>query len=417
MADLNSDTGNGASTMKCDVGVIGAGPYGLAAVIHLRRAGVDAKVFGPAMSFWRTMPKGMNLRSNWAASNIAEPKGELSLSAFERSAGVSIAEPIPLDRFIDYGLWVQDRAAPDLDGRTVRAVDRTQEHFRLTLEDGEAVSANRLVVACGIGCFAWRPAQFAGLPSELVSHTSEHDDPRSFAGGQVAIVGGGQSALEWAALLQEVGAEVEVFARSSRLAWIRGMKKRLGPIGPVVYAPTDVGPLWYSRLVAAPDTFRRLPRRAQDRIAQRCIRPAGAGWLVPRLRDVSIHVGATVSRATPDGGKLTLDLSNGTRRRVDHLLLGTGYRVDFRRYSFLAPAILDRVRAVNGYPVLGSGLESSVAGLHFLGASASWSFGPIMRFVSGSWYSARSLTQHVVLGRQAAPIGSPSATVMDSVVS
>jgi FAD-dependent urate hydroxylase len=403
--------------MKCEVAVIGAGPYGLAAVTHLRRAGVDAKVFGRAMSFWRTMPKGMVLRSNWAASNIAEPDGEFSLSAFERSVGISIAEPIPVDRFIEYGLWVQGRAAPDLDSRTVRAVDRTHEHFRLTLEDGEAISANRLVVACGIGSFAWRPAQFAGLASDLVSHTSEHGDPRSFAGRRVAVVGGGQSALEWAALLREVGAEVEVFARSSRLAWIRGMKKRLGPIGPVVYAPTDVGPLWYSRLVAAPDTFRRLPRRAQDRIARRCIRPAGAGWLVPRLRDVSIHLGATVSRAKPNGGKLVLDLSDGTQRHVDHLLLGTGYRVDFRHYSFLAPAILDNVRAVNGYPVLGGGLESSVPGLHFLGAAGAWSFGPIMRFVSGSWYSARSLAQHVVQSRHAAPIESQPARVMDSVAS
>ena len=102
---------------------------------------------------------------------------------------------------------------------------------------------------------------------------------------------------------------------------------------------------------------------------------------------------------------------------MDHLLLGTGYRVDFRRYSFLDPAILDSVRAVNGYPVLGRGLESSIPGLHFLGASASWSFGPIMRFVSGSWYSARSLTQHIVLGPRAARGESPPATVMDSVAS
>jgi FAD-dependent urate hydroxylase len=401
--------------MKCDVAVIGAGPYGLAAVVHLRRAGVDAKVFGLAMSFWRTMPKGMNLRSNWAASNIAEPNGDLSLSAFQRSTGVSLAEPIPLDRFIDYGMWVQNRAAPDLDSRTVRTAYRTHGHFRLTLEDGEAISANRLVVACGIGCFAWRPAQFAELPSDFVSHTSEHDDPRYFKGARVAVIGGGQSALEWAALLQEAGAEVEVFARASRLAWIRGMKKRLGPIGPVLYAPTDVGPLWYSRLVAAPDAFRRFPRRAQDRIAERCIRPAGAGWLVPRLRDVSIHLGTSVTRAKRQGRTLALDLSDGTERRVDHLLLGTGYRVDFRRYSFLDPAILDSVRAVNGYPVLGRGLESSIPGLHFLGASASWSFGPIMRFVSGSWYSARSLTQHIVLGTRAARGESPPATVMDSV--
>jgi hypothetical protein len=49
------------------------------------------------------------------------------------------------------------------------------------------------------------------------------------------------------------------------------------------------------------------------------------------------------------------------------------------------------VRRVGGYPILGRGFESSIPGLHFLGAPAAWSFGPTMRFVSGSWYAARQL--------------------------
>jgi FAD-dependent urate hydroxylase len=56
---------------------------------------------------------------------------------------------------------------------------------------------------------------------------------------------------------------------------------------------------------------------------------------------------------------------------------------------------------VNGYPVLRPGLESSVPRLHFLGAPAAWSFGPIMRFVSGSWYASRSLSW-AITGRPAA---------------
>jgi hypothetical protein len=48
---------------------------------------------------------------------------------------------------------------------------------------------------------------------------------------------------------------------------------------------------------------------------------------------------------------------------------------------------------VNGYPLLRPGMESSVPGLHFVGAPAAWSFGPIMRFVSGGWYTGRALAQ------------------------
>jgi hypothetical protein len=50
--------------------------------------------------------------------------------------------------------------------------------------------------------------------------------------------------------------------------------------------------------------------------------------------------------------------------------------------------------------VLGPGLESSVPGLHFVGASATESFGPINRFVVGTWYTAPAVTRRV-LGKRA----------------
>jgi len=53
------------------------------------------------------------------------------------------------------------------------------------------------------------------------------------------------------------------------------------------------------------------------------------------------------------------------------------------------------VRRSGGYPVLGRGLESTIAGLYFVGAPAAWSFGPTMRFVSGSWYAAKQVADHV----------------------
>jgi hypothetical protein len=186
-----------------------------------------------------------------------------------------------------------------------------------------------------------------------------------------------------------------------------GVKKRLGRLGPVVYAPTDVGPLWYSRLVASPDLFGRLPRRAQTRIARRSIRPAGSHWLIDRLASVPLRLDCRVVAAHAAHGRLELRLSTGTSRIVDHLMLGTGYRVDIALYPFLTSELLDDVARVDGYPVLTRGLESSVRGLHFLGAPAAWSFGPIMRFVSGSWYASRALTQRVIESAPAASVSVP----------
>ena len=76
---------------------------------------------------------------------------------------------------------------------------------------------------------------------------------------------------------------------------------------------------------------------------------------------------------------------------MDHILLGTGYRVDISKYEFLAPDLVRSIRRFNGYPCLKEGLETSVEGLHILGAPAAWSFGPLMQFVSGARYASQAL--------------------------
>ncbi|GAA4207893.1 FAD-dependent oxidoreductase [Actinocatenispora rupis] len=384
-----------------DVAIIGAGPHGLAAAAHLRRAGVECTVYGKPMSFWRgSMPKGMMLRSNWTATCIAEYEGPLSLDGYCAATGRTLTTPVPLDTFVEYGTWVQQQVAPDVDERVVTKVEPASVGFRLTFADGTAIRARRVVVATGIADFVHRPGYTEGLPAELASHTADHQDLGVFGGRSVLVVGGGQSALESAALLHEAGAEVSVAARSDHLNWLHGGKyhRMLGRFAKLVYAPTDVGPMGMSRIVAVPDLFRRLPRQVQDPMAARSIRPAGAAWLRPRLTDVSVEIDRRVRSATPDGDRLRVDFTDGAALVVDHLLCGTGYRVDVARYPFLDGTIVRRIRRVNGYPLLRPGMESTVPGLHFLGAPAARSFGPIMRFVAGGWYGARSLTRAVADG-------------------
>jgi len=76
---------------------------------------------------------------------------------------------------------------------------------------------------------------------------------------------------------------------------------------------------------------------------------------------------------------------------VDHILLGTGYHVDIFKYEFLTPELVRSIHCCNGYPRLKEGLETSVPGLHVIGAPAAWSFGPLMQFVSGTHYTSRAL--------------------------
>jgi NADPH-dependent 2,4-dienoyl-CoA reductase/sulfur reductase-like enzyme len=387
-----------AVDQTCDVAVVGAGPYGLAAAARLRALGdIRVSVFGEPMSFWGGMPKGMLLRSHWDACHIGFPSGDLTLDCYKAASGTEFGKPVPLEAFVAYGRWFQETAVPDVDTRRVTHVKAGPGGFSLLLDDGETVSASRVVVAAGIEEFANRPVIFDGFPTELVTHASAHRDLGRFKGRRVLVLGGGQSALESAALLHEAGAEVEVIALEQQLIWLHGgtVQRRLGRLKPLLYAQTDVGPAGLSRLVAAPGFFRRLPRGMQNKMAYRAVRPAGARWLVDRLEQVPLSTGRAVvdARADADGVRATLD--DGSERRADHVILGTGYRVDIGNYGFLAPELVNAVTQVNGYPVLGKGLESSVPGLHFLGAPAAWSFGPIMRFVSGSWYASEQLTKQL----------------------
>jgi lysine/ornithine N-monooxygenase len=392
-----------------DVAVIGAGPYGLSCAAHLRAAGLDVAVFGEPVGFWaRHMPAGMRLRSSWDASTISDPRGELTLDAYESERRVSIARPTPLDDFLAYAHWFQSHGVGPVDPRRVVAVERLGERYRLVLDHGSHV-ARRVVVATGLEPFAHRPAHLAGLPGGLALHSADVPNPGAHAGERVAVVGAGQSAIELAALLAEAGAEVEVVARAPAVRWLArswSLHSTPRPIQRLLYPPTDVGPPVLNRLVAAPRLFRRFPRPLQARIAYRCIRPAAAGWLTDRLDDVRLTCEAEVREATPAGDGLGLALSDGSRRVVDRLILATGYRMDLGQLAILPQDLRERLRIRDGYPVLGAGFESSLPGLHFVGAFSVRSFGPVMQFISGTWFTAGTLASHVLAhSPQTAPMG------------
>ena len=392
--------------MLHDLAIVGAGPYGLAAAAYLRQiGGLRVSVFGEPMRFWRTsMPAGMLLRSAWSASHIADPAACLTLDAYKIESDNRLAAPITLERFIDYGMWYQRAAVPDVDSRKISSIESRREKFRITLEDGDHFVASRVIVAGGISAFAARPKAFDEIPAALATHTSEPRDLSRLANKRVMVIGGGQSALESAALLNELGAKVEILVRRTGVHWL-GWKDRLRPLGPasnLLYSPTDVGPPGISRVVAAPGLLRKLPRSVQNRLRTLSTRPAGARWLRERLRGIPISTRTTVASAIPVNGNLSLTLSDSSTRIVDHVLLGTGYRVNIDRYPFLSASILQQLRTTDGFPLLGPAFESSVPRLHFLGAPAAWSYGPLMYFISGTKYAASTLFHRFSLATRAA---------------
>jgi thioredoxin reductase len=382
-----------------DVTIIGAGPYGLSAGAHLKHQGLRVQVFGKPMEFWANkMPAGMLLRSPREASNIADPTSAFTLEAYEAASGTAPASPLPLETFVRYGQWFRQQLGSDLDTTQVKAVYPDREAFRVVLENGETVMSRRVVVAAGVGPFARKPEQFRHLSADQVSHCYEGKPVHELAQKRVAVIGAGQSALESAAILHEAGAEVEVIAHIETLRWIGQHKwlHQLGPISKVMYSKHDIGPFGISRLVATPNIVARMPLGMRDKIRTRAVRAAGSGWLPARLASVKISTSRNVTRAESLGSEVELTLNDGTRRRVDHILLGTGYQVEISKYAFLPKEVVASISQFDGYPVVDAGFCSSIPGLHFIGAAAARSFGPLLYFVTGTEFTSRQLTSHVV---------------------
>jgi cation diffusion facilitator CzcD-associated flavoprotein CzcO len=381
-----------------DVVVIGAGPYGLASAAHLHGRRLSPRVFGDPLSFWADqMPEGMWLRSAWGASSISDPQGRLSLDVFDSEQPTPLARPLPRRDFVRYGRWFAERQGAPIDRRMIATLERSGNGFELKLEAGDSVHARRVVVATGLRRFPSRPAIFEGFDRGLVEHAVDVKDLEPYAGLSVAVIGAGQSAVETATLAAEAGASVELIGRAEGIRWLTrsAALHRFSLVQKLLYAPTDVGPPGLSWVIAMPNTFRRLPSGYQEKLAYRSIRPAAAGWLVERSAPVRMTLGRAVTDAQPTGSRVRLTLDDGSVREVDRVILCTGYKVDVAREPMVGSSVMQDLRVENGYPVLRRGFESSVPGLHFVGAYSAPSYSPVMRFVSGTPFAARSLAAHI----------------------
>ncbi|MFD5793159.1 FAD-dependent oxidoreductase [Streptomyces diastatochromogenes] len=391
------------------VAVIGAGPYGLSTAAHLRARGIPVRVFGDPMVSWRDhMPEGMLLKSTPAASNLDCPQPGHTLADYCDAAGirrlVTDEDIIPVETFIAYGEWFQEKLLPDLEQVRVVSVDRDKSGgFELKLDSGELFTARAVVVATGLSGLAHLPAELVAAatdgpaPTGPVSHSSQHHDLARFAGKELIVVGAGQSALETAALAAEAGAQVRVVSRGrGRVAFGAPPwdQPRLRPESPFGRAWS----LW--ALSYYPQPYRFLPARTRHYLVRRVLGPLGAWWLRDRFEGkVQVHeVERVVGAEAPDGSPVLTVSTHGTRTErllADHVIAATGYRVNIAAMDFLGHELRTRLAVSRGTPRLGPGYVSSVPGLYFTGLPAASSYGPVMRFVCGTEFASPRLARHL----------------------
>jgi thioredoxin reductase len=393
-----------------ETAIIGAGPYGLSIAAHFRRRGIFFRIFGRPMDSWIAhMPKGMQLKSDGFASNISDPDDQFTLGKFCAEQGIEYADaglPVRLDTFARYGLAFKERMVPELEDKRVVSVERSSEGYRLRIDDGETVNARNVVLAVGITHFEYLPEKLQHIPAELLSHSSRHHEVEPFRGRSVVVIGGGSSALDWAALLHEAGANVQLVARKSALKFHGKPTGKERSLWERIQRPqTGLGPGWRSSFYAnAPAAFHTLPESLRLEIVRRTLGPSGGWFIKDRVMNrVPLQLGQTVQGAEVRNGKAHLHLrgEDGAEQVIaaDHIVAATGYKVDLGRLTFVSSEIRSKLKVVGGSPVLSSTCESSVPGLYFVGIAAANSFGPVMRFAFGADFAARTLTRALAKSR------------------
>ena len=357
--------------------VIGAGPYALSAAALAQQHGIDTVVLGRPMGFWRqNMPAGMFLRSgpDWHLDGAAVH----TLEAFLEERGIQPGEvdPIPVSVFLDYAGWFQRAKKIEVREEFAGTLAKANGRFEATLESGERIRADAVVAAPGVRHYSSVPGWASSLPPGLAAHTCDLVSFGDMAGARVLIVGGRQSAYEWAALIREHGAaRIDIVHRHDIPRFERVSWKFVDP--------------HVEQTLRTRGYWRNLPRSEQEAITRRFWevgRLTLEYWLSPRLdcEGITRWPGTEVAEAAPaSDGEVRVLLSNATQLTVDRVVFATGYRADLTKVPYLA-GVLGEVRVAGGFPVLDDAFQTSLDGLYVTGFSATQDFGPFFGFVKGS---------------------------------
>ena len=313
-----------------DIAIIGAGPYGLSLAAHLRNSGQRLRIFGAPMRSWsHHMPNGMHLKSEGFASNIYDPNGKFTLKAFCAERAIpygDIGVPVAVETFIAYGREFQRRYVPEVENVEITSLKGSAGHFDLTTSTGEIVHARRVVLATGIVSFAYLPPVLDAIPREIVSHSSQHGDLSGFKGRKVAVLGAGASAVDIAALLLQVGANVELIARRQTIQF-HDPPNEPRPFLQRLKAPrSGLGTGWRSRMCTdIPLVFHAMPQPLRIRAVARHLGPAPCWFVRDAVADrLPMHLGVSLGGAYAQDGRARLILCQPGRDdwelEVDHVI-------------------------------------------------------------------------------------------------
>jgi thioredoxin reductase len=370
--------------------IIGAGPYSIAVAAYAKSLGVDVTVVGKTLDFWKThMPRGMFLRSgpDWHL----DAREVATFEAYVKERGLTHEQinPVPLDIFLDYASWFMGQYAVTPHPALVIQLAHSNGAYTATLDDGSQILADQVLLGLGFAFFKHSPRELVEkLPPGSYTHTCDTVDFEYYRGKRVLIVGGRQSAFEWAALLNEKGAEKVHLAyrhatpKFSKVdwSWVQPMARR-----------TLDDHAWWRTLSPEQQESIRHDFWAAGRLTLEA-------WLEARVHQLKIqlHEKTVVVAVNTRQDSLDVLLDDDSQFNVHHIILATGYHPEMRNVGFLdRTTILDSLETVEGYPVLDTEFQTNLPGLYITGLAATRDFGPPFGFTVGCPVAAKIVGERV----------------------
>ena len=131
-------------------------------------------VIGHPFDTWKKFPEHMFLRSR--ITSTFNPFGDASFIEYLSEKSIPLvpdAPPISRSMFLDYAEWFLKRNSFAFEKTIVTHLEKDNNIFLLSLENGKKISANHVVMATGIQPFAYIPDYIPSqvLASKQVQHT------------------------------------------------------------------------------------------------------------------------------------------------------------------------------------------------------------------------------------------------------